>query len=270
MLVEIECPLCRARRPQPWAEERGFKTVRCGDCKLLYVSPRPADEHIDDAVQMGVHTDGLNVVGHRIPAKVEHYRRLITPMFPDLQDRRFSWLDVGAGFGEVVEAVQATWPQAEAFGLEPMKAKADAAQARGLDIRNEYLESGKHKVDVVSANDVFSHIPDFRAFLETVTASLKPGGSFFMVTGNLADLDHRDEFPGILGLPDHLVFAGEAQITRYLTEAGFTIRTIERERFDTFVQTAKVVVKKALGRDVRLALPYSSRYRSLAIRADLE
>lgn len=269
MLVEIDCPLCGVRDAEPWGEERGFTTLRCRKCRLLYVSPRPADGEIDAAVQMGVHTDGLNVIGRRHPAKVKQYRRLIRPMFNDFQDSQFTWLDVGAGFGEVVEAVHSIWPSSEVIGLEPMTAKANDAQNRGLDVRNDFLGPNQFAADVISATDVFSHIPDFRAFLAMVRSNLKPGGSFFMVTGNLADLERREEFPDILGLPDHLVFAGEAQVTRYLSESGLTVQSIKRERFDTVLQTCKIAVKKALGRPVRLAPPYQSRYRSLAIRAIL-
>lgn len=268
-LVEADCPLCGSRKPEPWAEERGFRAVRCGECRLLYVSPRPVEDDIDAAVTMGVHSDGLNVIGRRIGSKVRHYRRVLKPMFPELDRRPFKWLDVGAGFGEVVEAVKLAWPDAEAFGMEPMKAKAEDARSRGLDIRNEYLGPNEHQVDVISINDVFSHIPDFRGFLQTIRSNLKPGGSLLVVTGNLADLERREEFPGILGLPDHLVFAGEAQIGRFLSEAGFTVRRIERERFDTIVQSLKIVAKKALGRPVHIALPYTSRYRSMVIRADM-
>lgn len=269
MLIEIDCPLCGSHRTEPWAEERNFKTVRCGQCRLLYVSPRPQDDAIDAAVRMGVHSDGLNVIGRRIRSKVGRARRLVSPMFADFRGRPISWMDVGAGFGEVVEAVKKTWPEAEAFGLEPMEAKAVDATRRGVDVRNEYLESGRYEVDVISVIDVFSHIPDFRAFLQTVKANLKPRGSLLVVTGNLADLSRREEFPGILGLPDHLVFAGENQIKRYLKEAGFVVHSVQRRRFDTIGQSLKIVVKKLAGRPVHLALPYASRYRSLAIRADL-
>lgn len=249
----------------------GFQTVRCGDCRLLYASPRPSDDEIDEAVQMGEHKAlGLNVKSRRSEAKVAQFAPCLSRMFPDLVDRPFTWLDIGAGYGEVVEAVQSLSPNARAEGLEPMQQKAAAARSRGLNVENAYLREGHEKVDVVSVVDVFSHIADFHAFLRLVRSAVKPGGSLFLVTGNLADVERRDEFPDELGLPDHLVFAGEDHIRRYLAEAGFSIRSIERQRFDTVLHIAKSMVKKALGRPVRVGMPYGSRYRSLAIRATLD
>ena len=85
----------------------------------------------------------------------------------------------------------------------------------------------------------------------------------------MADLEARSEFPGELGLPDHLVFAGERHIVGYLSRAGFEIVRIERERIDGWLNLAKNVAKLALGRPAALAVPYRSAYRQLRVRARL-
>ncbi len=148
-----------------------------------------------------------------------------------------------------------------------MQPKADHARARGLAIQTGYLGSDHEKVDFVSTVDVFSHIPHFDLFLEDVTRALKPQGELFIETGNLADLRHRSEFPGELGLPDHLVFAGEHHLRGYLERAGFEILRVERQRIDGAVNLLKNIVKKTMGRAVKVTLPYSSAYRQLRVRA---
>lgn len=90
-----------------------------------------------------------------------------------------------------------------------------------------------------------------------------------METGNLADLHCREEFPGELGVPDHLVFAGESHLHGFLREAGFEIIRLERVRIDGVVHVAKSVVKKLLGRPEHLRFPYTSGYRQLLVRARL-
>lgn len=256
-----------------WTRERGYSAVRCGGCALLFTNPRPRDDHIDDAVRSGVHRDEageLVVTTRPTPGRVAHFERVLGRMFADLwaAGGPISWLDVGAGYGEVVEAVARIAPAgSRVTGLEPMKAKAEHARARGLEIEECYLRPDRQPVDVISVVDVFSHIPDFNAFLMDVRAVLRPGGEIFLQTGNLADLASRDEFPEELLMPDHLVFGGEPQLTAYLERAGFKVTAIERERFDTFKRFAKTVVKKILGRDVVVRPPYSSSYRQLLIRA---
>lgn len=249
--------------------------MRCDACALIYVNPRPVLSSIDAAVRTGAHGDDaqqLNVVSRRIDAKVVRYRRIFQRLFSDVwrSGKPISWLDVGAGYGEIVEAITALAPVGSKIeGLEPMRPKAAQAIARGLTITEDYLRPTHPKVDYVSVVDVFSHIPKFDKFLLDVKYVLNPRGEIFIETGNLADLDNRNEFPGELGLPDHLVFAGERQLTGYIENAGFEIIQIERMRIDGIFNLLKNIVKKLLGRSVILTIPYTSKYRQLLVRARL-
>ncbi|MCR5871125.1 MULTISPECIES: bifunctional 2-polyprenyl-6-hydroxyphenol methylase/3-demethylubiquinol 3-O-methyltransferase UbiG [unclassified Sphingomonas] len=272
-LETIPCPNCKSAQFEPWAEEIGFRVVRCASCRLLYVNPRLPMAAIDKAVQTGAHGEeagGLIVTSRRSPRRVTAYYNKFKDLFADkwAGGQPIRWLDVGAGYGEIVEAVSRLAPPGSVVeGLEPMKPKADAAKARGLAVKQQYLSADHPKVDVVSTVDVFSHIPDFDAFLGDVRAVLAPGGEVFVETGNLADIENRNEFPDELGVPDHLVFAGEAQITQYLERAGFSVVDIRRSRLDTLESFVKGVAKKILGRNIILRMPYTSSYRSLLIRA---
>ena len=274
-LETVACPYCGSAKHRDWAVELGFTTVRCQDCRFLYCNPRPASALIDEAVRTGTHgaeAGGLNVVTRRIASKVTQYRRLFGQMFGDvwIAGKPITWLDIGSGFGEVMEAVGAVAPPgSKVFGLEPMQPKAEQARIRGLSVTQDYLSPNHQKVAFVSLVDVFSHIPDFGKFLIGVKEVLLPGGEIFVETGNLADLDVRDEFPGELGLPDHLVFGGEEHLIGFLSRAGFEIVQINRVRIDGIINLGKNVVRKLIGRSVLFRVPYTSRYRQLQIRARL-
>lgn len=272
---EIACPCCEGRDRIFWATEMGFTAVRCSSCNLIYVNPRPRLELIDVAVRTGVHgehANNLDVRTPRIGARVEKYQEILGRLFADVWKKGapVSWLDVGAGNGEIVEAIGKLAPSGSQIeGVEPMESKASRARARNLNVVTSYLEPSHSKVDFISVVDVFSHIPQFGEFLSLVRSVLLPGGELFVETGNLADLDRREDFSGELGLPDHLVFAGETQLRGYLNRAGFEIITIDRVRIDGFTYFAKNLVKAALGRPVLVRLPYTSRYRQLHVRARL-
>ena len=182
-----------------------------------------------------------------------------------------AWLDVGAGYGEVVEAVAALAGKGSRIeGIEPMKPKAAAAQARGLNVRSVYLsELAAGEFDYVSLINVFSHLPDFRSFLVSVKRVLKPQGELFIETGNIADLADVSQAPVELDLPDHLVFVGEPQLARFLQEAGFQIVKVEKRRRDGLLAVGKNVIKRVIGRRVNLTMPYTSAYRTLLIRASI-
>lgn len=274
-LKDVACPCCGAQDNISWAEENGFKVVRCLECRLLYVNPRPNSNEIDLAVRTGEHslkTKKINVKSRRIPRKIKNYKNTFTIMFPGIHrsGSPITWVDIGSGYGETLEAISALAPQGSLLiGVEPMKHKAEIARSFGLNIVNAYLTPYQFKADYVSCVDIFSHIPDFNSFLTDVVTNLNSGGELFIETGNLADINLRSDFPGELGLPDHLVFAGEAQLNVYLDKAGFDVVDIRRERVDGILNLIKNIIKLILGRPVTLGVPYTSRYRQIKVRAKL-
>ncbi|HSA83254.1 MAG TPA: methyltransferase domain-containing protein, partial [Patescibacteria group bacterium] len=182
----INCLYCGGANSQPWATENGYTAVKCLDCGLIYVNPRPSLSLISEAVKTGVHSDvehGRTAIGNRVAGKVDLYQKVLAEVFSDLWagSRPLSWLDIGAGYGEVVEAVSLLAPAgSKIIGLEPMKPKADHARKRGLMIKECYLNEIEEKFDVVSLINVYSHIPDFRTFLKEVKAVLTDAGEIFI------------------------------------------------------------------------------------------
>lgn len=268
----VECPYCGGHSYEPWAEELGFKLVRCSSCRLLYMNPMPTRSAITSGVQTGQHDLGgrlLNVRARRLASRVAKYRRDLVSLFAD----RFAagpvrWLDVGAGYGEVVEAVAAIAPAgSDVRGVEPMQHKAADSAGRGLTVRHGFLAASDGPADVVSLVDVLSHLPDFADMLAGMRAALAPGGEIFVETGNLADIERRQDFPHELGLPDHLQFCGEQHLLGWLDRAGFEVVQLRRVRHDGMVNLAKQAAKLAMGRPARLAIPYRSAYRQLQVRA---
>ncbi len=114
------------------------------------------------------------------PDRVARYRTILGNMFSDVwrEGQPVSWLDVGAGYGEVMEAVMALAPAGgRVLGVEPMLPKAEAAAKRGLNVTPDYLEnSGLSGIRFVSLVNVFSHIPDFDQLLAQIRKVLVPEG----------------------------------------------------------------------------------------------
>lgn len=272
----INCLFCNRSESDEWASENGYTAVKCRGCGLVYVNPRPASTLIDEAVKTGVHRDvehGRDVIGARSPSKVARYKKLLVGLFPDVlkKQRPISWIDVGAGFGELVEGVTALSADgSKVVGLEPMTPKAAVAKARGLDVRESYLSEITETFDFLSLINVFSHIPDFREFLRDVKRVLNANGEILIETGNTADLKSRSEVPGDLDLPDHLVFAGVNHLRGFLEEAGFQVIVVKEARVDGVLRFSKNLVKKLMGRkNITVRIPYTSPYRSVFLRARL-
>ena len=268
------CPCCDGELRSYWASESGFDVVRCGDCGLLYVHPMPDPDYVESAVRTGLHRLSgaiVNVRSRRIPAKIQHYKKRMSLMMADVLTRGepVTWVDVGCGYGEFIEAMQAILPPgSRVVGVEPMAHKAEAARQRGLEVINDYLQPRQFEADFISNMDVFSHISDYRGFLQAVVTNLKPTGEMIVETGNTADLQSRSQAPNEMGLPDHLVFAGRATMDRYFASGGLRVKDVVEERFDTMLQMTKNLIKLAIGRPSYVAVPYTSPYRQLIFRAE--
>ena len=272
-LEAVSCPLCGGLDGGDWGGENGFSCVKCRACGLVYVNPRPSDDEITHANEIGEHrTEGkaLRVVFKRSRRKALRYATTVRTVFPDLVGaaRPVRWLDVGAGFGELVEVLQEMLPAgSQVMGIEPMAPKVAEAQARGLPVYQADLAQTGGGFDVISLINVFSHVPDFRDFLGRLRPLLSENGELFIETGNGGDLQSMQDYPDLLYLPDHLVFAGEAHLRDYLAQSGLSVVSTAAFRVDTAAQFGKNLIKAALGRRTKLTLPYRSPFRRLLLRA---
>lgn len=270
LLELIVCPHCTSDRSHPWAQEGGFTAVKCDSCGLVYVNPRPSEETITQGHRIGMHRtatgESFSVRGRRHPLRISHYKQVLRAMFGAEIGRGMPlrWLDVGAGYGEFVEAVAAVLPSgSEVVGIEPMQPKVRVAQQRGLPIDDRPLSAVQDQFDVVSLILVFSHVPDFRSFGRELSQRIKPGGILFIETGNGGDLQRRADYPNKLFLPDHLIFAGVKQMEDIVNAIGFTVEATRQEPIDNPVWCLKMFVKGLLEGRLVLKRPYASPFRTV-------
>jgi 2-polyprenyl-3-methyl-5-hydroxy-6-metoxy-1,4-benzoquinol methylase len=269
------CPLCRTLERRPWGAENGFEAVKCLSCGMVYVTPRPRLDEITEANKIGEHrtsAGSLKVVYRRSVRKIRHYRDVVKLMFePELAaDAPLSWLDVGAGYGEMIEAVAGVLPRGSHIeGIEPMQPKVEQARSLNLPVSNTPLTAIERKFDVVSLINVFSHLPNFDEFLGDLRRVMRDGGILFLETGNGGDLVSATDYPDRLYLPDHLVFAGVDHVRQFLQRNGFEVTAVRALRLDTVGWMAKNVAKRMMGRDAKLAMPLSSPFRTVFFKAQL-
>lgn len=272
-LETIVCPNCGTDDPRFWGAEGGYTAVKCSRCGLVYVNPRPKAEEITEATTLGVHrTDNgaLDVKARRHPGRIKAYRVGLRRMLaPEISaGKPIEWLDVGAGYGEFIEAVQGVLPAGSSVeGIEPMRPKVKAAQLLGINVREGLISEMDRQYDAISLINVFSHIPDFASFGRQLADRLKVGGILFLVSGNGGDLERRSDYPDRLYLPDHLVFAGNRSLRQMIGRLGFEVVGFEEARVDGLVFLAKNAVKGLLAGDLRVRLPYTSPFRSLFLKA---
>jgi len=280
-LVLVSCYICGSERSKVWANENGYQMVKCLTCGLVYLNPRPTLRGIDEASRTGIHRSekgNINTIGRYSRRKASEFSRKISELFPDaeLGSRTCRWLDVGAGYGELIQAVRGlTAPGSEIVGIEPCEAKAKKAKALGLTITKGGISDLHGRYTHVSLVNVFSHLPDPVEFLAEIKSVMEHGCQLVLVTGNGGDIERQD-FPGSLYLPDHLSFVGECHLKSILQKVGYHIRVLKAYKNALAYDNCLVGLMKNIGRLalkrpwVPLFVPESSPFRSLWVRAELD
>jgi Zn ribbon nucleic-acid-binding protein len=271
-LEDCNCPYCKTSLRKPWALENGFHTVQCTNCGFLYLSPRPSQAERTSATDTGTHAsaDNMDITERYVPAKVSLYRDILAQTFMDVwsSSTPISWVDIGSGYGEVMDAVKLlAASNSKIMGIEPMATKAKAAIKRGLRVQEGYVGPQSEPAQYASLINVFSHIYDFDSLLKDIHTLLLENGELFLETGDMTKVVSRNDLPFELGSPDHVAFASESHIRGLLERNGFDIISIDKKRVDTVLHFAKSVIKKAIGRAVIIKLPYTSPYRTMFVRA---
>jgi 2-polyprenyl-3-methyl-5-hydroxy-6-metoxy-1,4-benzoquinol methylase len=278
-LEYVPCYICGGNNTTPWAKEDGFEMVKCNNCALAYVNPRPNINSIDTATTSGMHRSektSLNTIGLFSRKKITEYRNKVSILFPDgeLAREPIRWLDVGAGFGEFIEAItDLSAPGSVLKGIEPCEPKVLRAKARGIQMENIQISDLNDRYTHISMINVLSHLPNPVTFLKELRDIMEPGGQLVLVTGNGADIMRKD-FPGSLYLPDHLSFVGEQSIKDILDQAGFELCQGDMYKLENndgyIIGMIKNMVRKIIGRaTVPLSIPKNNPFRSMWVRAKL-
>jgi len=109
-VIYTTCYNCQSDRYEFFDTEYGYNLVKCMNCGLLYVNPRPDDHYITKAAMLGVHTGKKEkaVTGRYHYYKVKYYLKILEDLYPaeSLRKSGLCWLDVGCGFGEFIEALE--------------------------------------------------------------------------------------------------------------------------------------------------------------------
>lgn len=240
----IPCALCGATDAAPFlrpARSPG-PVVRCRRCGMIYVSPRlderaiiDADRPLADLERLRRSSDPADLAGCweldllaaetpalRAARRVNH--RAALAWIAQHRPPPGRLLDFGCGWGFFLEdARQAGW---EVQGLEPLPGHGVHARGvLGLDVVTDTLRPDSFppaSFDVVTAFQVFEHLPDPTAELVKLRRLLRPGGLVVIEVPNIATPlvrllgDRHRHF-----VEDHLWFFSPRSLARLLEQGGF-------------------------------------------------
>lgn len=215
-----------------------LEVVRCKQCGLLFMDPRPTEEDMD-ALYSGKVPDNLQAYS----SKTANYVG-VTNERKDLFESRVAefiskkWLvsgdavlDIGCSSGTFLEAAQRH--KLKAFGLEPSQSGLDACLHKGLNVSQGVAESLPFKSDTfdfVHSHHVFEHVRNPFLAADEVYRVLKNGGRIFIEVPNQFDNIQffRDRIFGRIPVRErnirsihHLYFFSEKNLRKLFVDAGF-------------------------------------------------
>ena len=222
-----------------------FSIVRCLDCGLIYVNPRPAVELTKFIYTSEYYAgEGLDpsFLGSS-PDKTTDANLLLDSLTDKLGCENFILVEVGGGEG-VVSFEAKRREGITVLMTDLSEAAINSAREKGInalhgDLSDARLDDLRGKVDVIVATEVIEHVYEPKLFLSNVFHMLRPGGIFYFTTGNFSETRFLGSRWGYMQIPDaHLYFFSKNTMSLYLRDVGFT----------SFVPAYDYYVKNNVGR----------------------
>jgi SAM-dependent methyltransferase len=200
--AEPACPICGSDTTDLATIHSDFSHAefffrRCGSCGLVFVT-NPNDDFAglyDAAYYRGAGADSfvnyLEEMGNPNTIRMYEWRGITRAVRSLCDGTQIRWLDFGCGLGGLVR-------YARAHGFRNIVGYdqgwgAHWAREHGIDLLDDdQLREQAGTFDVVTAIEVVEHIPGPLGTMKQIASLLKPGGVFFLTTGNAEP--HRNAF----------------------------------------------------------------------------
>ena len=145
---------------------------------------------------------------------------IVSHLFPR-DTKKLRWLDYGCGHGGLVRHARQYRDQ-DCIGFDEGYI-ADISRERGIPIlKKDDLGKLKSSFDLVTAIEVIEHVMDPLAFLREVRSLLKPGGIFFLTTGNAQPWRNRIPQWSYASVPEvHVSFFEPGTLAVAMEKTGF-------------------------------------------------
>lgn len=222
--------------PNRFSLSEQFTVVKCADCGLVYLSPRPSEDEI------AVYYKDENYQPHQEQAKTlterlyrfirifnnRYKRRLIEKLVP-----RGKILDYGCGTGEfLVEMRNSKW---ETYGFEPSEKAAEIAKSYDLNLLTQFADLDQ-KVDVITLWHVLEHIHSTEDLLEKITIKLAQNGFLILALPNRESYDARSYGRNWVAYdaPRHLYHFTPSDMENLLKQYNLKILSVHRLMFDAW------------------------------------
>ena len=244
-LEYVKCALCNEDKEVLLMEAKNihgshrlsdekFNLVKCKDCELVYVNPRPAQNEIGRFYDKDYYSAG-NLLKTYIEKVITHYSNLRKKILIKGYKQMGKILDIGCGTGDFLSSFNSDrW---DLYGVEPSEEGFSLSINKvSGKIFNDNLINCKfadNYFDVISMWHVFEHLYYPNEQLQEIHRILKEDGILIIAVPNIKSLGFRlgRECWFHLDCPRHLYHYHSETMRRMLNKNGFQVLKISFPSF---------------------------------------
>ena len=219
ILEHVDCDLCGCskyqtiyRKPDNWIWPNQFEypVVKCIDCGLVYVNPRPIQEEMSKFYPKEYHED-------RDKQEWLDRYKVQTEYLPELKNEKI--LDIGCAEGDFLIYLKKIYPLIRLYGADPFSkwVKSDA-----ITFKNDLLPQARfndNEFDIITAWAVFEHLNNPSEYFAEVYRILKKGGRFIFLVTNSESLYGQKAY--CEDVPRHTYHFSKETLNKYAAKYGF-------------------------------------------------
>ncbi len=230
-LESVACDLCNHDDAELLVVKLGFHVVRCRNCSLVYVNPRPKLEALSAQYEVGSFFEHQVTRANDESWRPEAQARL--ELINRLHPTRGALLDVGCSAGWFMSVAQeAGW---KVSGIDVSAPAIGYSKSRGFDAKVATLDDhgfAPGSFDVITMFDCIEHMPSPMRALQAVRTLLAPGGIVMITTPNVDGFFPRLTYRILArpfgawdhpGPPGHIYQFGMRTMSAALERSGFAV-----------------------------------------------
>jgi SAM-dependent methyltransferase len=238
--VSSVCPLCGRPPETPYAQGKDFEYGttgehewtfwRCASCRILALSPRPADSELARIYPENYYAydfSSQKSLGYKVKTMLD---RRSAGSYLRYAAAPGNILDVGCGDGRLLRLFAGFGvPKQRLYGIELSEEAVAATRRQGFQVEVRRLEEAEYPPGsfvLVVLQQVIEHVSDPRATLGQLHRLLAPGGAVVLETPNTASWDHwlfRARHWGGYHIPRHFFLFEKLSLAALLRSCGFEV-----------------------------------------------
>ena len=240
-MIDVPCPCCGEKDYKEYAHGYDyiyqtsadkFKFVRCNNCSVLFLNPRPAPTELDIIYPPEFtiyHRDKKTITHTIINFLLSRRASYLTKMLGD----RAKILDAGCGNTVFLDCLKKISKEWDLYGNDIDINTCDKISAAGytsLCGKFEELILAENFFDMIFFKHIIEHLDNPRAALSKAFLILKSGGELVIETPNFDSLDARIFRSGTwegYHFPRHWTIFNAQTITNLGEKEGFKVKSVD-------------------------------------------